>query len=182
MLEWGCHALLQGILPNPRNQTQLSSIATRFFTVWANREGQERWGNTLRVGQENSAQWADDFQAKSNKFKPVWTSYSTFPQHLYSTLWVLNWWPNEEMMPKWFQPSAFRHTHKNKYLKKMGFPGGSVVKNPPAKQETQVQSLSQEDPWRKKWQPTPIFLPGKSHGWKSLVGYSPWGHTESDTT
>ena len=64
----------------------------------------------------------------------------------------------------------------------MGFPGGSVVKNPPAKQETQVQSLSQEDPWRKKWQPTPIFLPGKSHGWKSLVGYSPWGHTESDTT
>ena len=114
MLEWGCHTLLQGILPNPRNQTQVSRIANRFFTVWANREGQERWGNTLRVGQENSAQWADDFQAKSNKFKPVWTSYSTFPQHLYSTLRVLNWWPNEEMMPKWYQPSAFRHTHKNK--------------------------------------------------------------------
>ena len=37
-------------------------------------------------------------------------------------------------------------------------------------------------PWRRKWQPTPIFLPGKSHGWRSLVGYSPWGHKESDTT
>ena len=30
-------------------------------------------------------------------------------------------------------------------------------------------------PWRKKWQPTPVFLPGKSHGQRSLVGYSPWG-------
>ena len=30
--------------------------------------------------------------------------------------------------------------------------------------------------WRRKWQPAPVFLPGKSHGWRSLVGYSPWGH------
>ena len=30
-------------------------------------------------------------------------------------------------------------------------------------------------PWRRKWQPTPVFLPGKSHGWRSLAGYSPWG-------
>ena len=36
--------------------------------------------------------------------------------------------------------------------------------------------------WRRKWQPTPIFLPGKSHGWRSLVGGSPWGRTELDTT
>ena len=36
--------------------------------------------------------------------------------------------------------------------------------------------------WRRKWQPTPVFLPGKSHGQRSLVGYSPWGHKESDTT
>ena len=36
--------------------------------------------------------------------------------------------------------------------------------------------------WRRKWQPTPVFLPGKSHGQRSLVGYSPWGHNESDTT
>ena len=35
-------------------------------------------------------------------------------------------------------------------------------------------------PWRRKWQPTPGFLPGKSHGQRSLVGYSPWGHKESD--
>ena len=36
--------------------------------------------------------------------------------------------------------------------------------------------------WRKKWQPTPVFLPGKSHGQRSPVGCSPWGHCESDMT
>ena len=57
--------------------------------------------------------------------------------------------------------------------------GGSVVKNLP------VNAGDMEDidsdpwvgniPWRRKWQPTPIFLPGKSQGQRSLVGYSPWG-------
>ena len=50
-----------------------------------------------------------------------------------------------------------------------------MVKNQPAMQETQVQSLNQEDPLKKEWQPTPVFLPGKSHGQRSLEGYSPWG-------
>ena len=37
-------------------------------------------------------------------------------------------------------------------------------------------------PWKRAWQPTPIFLPGESHGQRSLAGYSPWGYKESDTT
>ena len=37
-------------------------------------------------------------------------------------------------------------------------------------------------PWRRKWQPTPVFSPGKFHGLRSLVGYSPWGHKELDMT
>jgi len=36
--------------------------------------------------------------------------------------------------------------------------------------------------WRRKWQPTPVFLPGKSHGQRHLAGYSPRDHKESDTT
>ena len=36
--------------------------------------------------------------------------------------------------------------------------------------------------WRRKWQPTPVFLPGASHGQRSLVGYCSWGHKESDMT
>ena len=47
-------------------------------------------------------------------------------------------------------------------------------------QETQVQSLGQEDALEK--QPTPVFLPGKSHGQRSPAGYRPWGCKESDTT
>ena len=37
-------------------------------------------------------------------------------------------------------------------------------------------------PWRRAWQPTPVFLPVESHGQRSLAGYSQWGHKESDTT
>ena len=36
--------------------------------------------------------------------------------------------------------------------------------------------------WRRKWQPTPVLLPGISHGWRSVIGYSPLGHKEADTT
>ena len=62
-----------------------------------------------------------------------------------------------------------------------------TLKNLPAMQETWVRSLGWADPWvgqipwRRKWQPTPVFLPGESHG-RSLVGYSSWGRKESDTT
>ena len=45
-----------------------------------------------------------------------------------------------------------------------------------------VWSMDQEDPWRRAWQPTPVFLPGESHGQRSLVSYSMWGCKESDMT
>ena len=51
-----------------------------------------------------------------------------------------------------------------------------TVKNLPAMQETQVPSLDGEYPLEKKQQPTPVFLPGKSHEQRSLAGYSPLGH------
>ena len=57
-----------------------------------------------------------------------------------------------------------------------------MVKRLPTMWETWVQSLGQEGLLEKKWQPTAGFLPGKSHGQRSLVGYSPWGCKESDTT
>ena len=57
-----------------------------------------------------------------------------------------------------------------------------VVKNLPAMQETGVQLWGQQDPLERKWQPTPVFLPGKPHGQSSLAGCSPWGRKESDRT
>ena len=57
-----------------------------------------------------------------------------------------------------------------------------TVKNLSVIQKTQVQSWVGKTPWGRAWQPTPVFLPGEFHGRRSLAGYSPWGHKESDTT
>ena len=62
------------------------------------------------------------------------------------------------------------------------FPGNSDSKALPARWETWVQSLGWEDPLEKGVATHSIFLPGESHGQRSLVGYSPWGRTESDMT
>ena len=53
-----------------------------------------------------------------------------------------------------------------------------MVKKLPAVQETWLRSLVQEDALEEEMEPTPVFLPGESHGQRNLVGYSPWGHTE----
>ena len=58
----------------------------------------------------------------------------------------------------------------------MGFPDGSVVKNPPLMQETWVQSLGQEDPLEKEMATPSSTLVGKSHGQRSLASYNPWYH------
>ena len=57
-----------------------------------------------------------------------------------------------------------------------------MVKHLPTMWETWVQSLVGKISWKRKWQPTPGFVPGESHTWRCLVGLSPWGHKESDMT
>ena len=57
-----------------------------------------------------------------------------------------------------------------------------MVKNLLALQETWVRSLVRKIPWKREWQPTPVFLLGEVHGQRSLVGYSPWSCKELDTT
>ena len=56
-----------------------------------------------------------------------------------------------------------------------------MVKNPPSMQET-LETWVGKIPWRRKWEPTAVFLPRKSRGQRSLAGYSPWGSKESDMT
>ena len=83
-----------------------------------------------------------------------------------------------------------RETHLRLNLRKVrkptGFPCGSVLTKLPASAgATGDASLipgSGRSPRRRKWQPTPVFLPGESHGQRSLVSYSPWSRKESDTT
>ena len=57
-----------------------------------------------------------------------------------------------------------------------------MVKHLPAMWETWVRSLGREDSLERKWQPALVLLTRKSHGWRSLSGYSPQGHRESDMT
>ena len=59
-----------------------------------------------------------------------------------------------------------------------------MVKNLPAKVGGlgSIPGSVRMIPQSEKWQPTPVLLPGKSHGQRSLVGYGPWGRKDSDTT
>ena len=64
-----------------------------------------------------------------------------------------------------------------------GFPGGSEGKVAACTVgESGFDPWVRKILWRRKWQPTPVLLPGKFHGWRRLVGHSLWGHKESDTT
>ena len=67
-----------------------------------------------------------------------------------------------------------------------GFPGGTTRKEPVCQcrrhKRCQLSPSVGKIPWRRARQPTPVFLPGESHGQRSLAGCSPWGHKELDTT
>ena len=57
-----------------------------------------------------------------------------------------------------------------------------MVRNMPAMRETCVHSWVRKIPWKRAWQPTPLFLPGEYHEQRNLAGYGPWGHKELDMT
>ena len=71
-------------------------------------------------------------------------------------------------------------------IQSWGFPGGASGKEPACKcrsyKKLKFDPWVRKILWRKEWQPTPVFLPGKSHGEKSLAGYSLWGCKKLDTT
>ena len=72
---------------------------------------------------------------------------------------------------------------RNKHPQCLGFPGGSVVKKSACQcRSCRFDPWVRNIPWRRKWQSTPVFLPGKSHGQSSIAGCSPWCCKESDTT
>ena len=78
-----------------------------------------------------------------------------------------------------FQPNSNGHNDFSNYCCSRS----SVVKEFAFKcRKRRFNSWVRKIPWRRKWQPTPVFLPGKFHGQRSLAGYSPWGHKESDMT
>ena len=65
-----------------------------------------------------------------------------------------------------------------KISKEIVFPDGASGKEPTY--QCGFDPWNEKIPWRRSWQPTPVLLPGESHGHRSLVGYSPWGRKELD--
>ena len=69
------------------------------------------------------------------------------------------------------------------HIQSLGFPGDASRKEPAyQRRRHRFNPWAWKIPWRRAWQATPVFLPGESHGQRSLVGYSPWGCKESDMT
>ena len=87
---------------------------------------------------------------------------------------------------EWAQPCENIHTNKIIYTIFSAFPGSATGKEPTCQcrrhKRCGFDPWVRKIPWRRAWQPTPVFLPGESHGQRSLMGYSPWGRKELDTT
>ena len=110
-----------------------------------------------------------------NPFIRIWSSASVWGGC--GDFW---WWVGRKMTLKYLSWKKEKNKNKNKKT------GRNL-------NETEMATFTKKgrptfDPWvrkiswKRKWQPTPVFLLGKSHGRRNLVGYSPWGRKESDTT
>ena len=118
--------------------------------------------------------------AKTSKITAK-VSWETRPQLL---LWLLTEQklPGPPSLSHWLlscSPTSGICLVKSTWLQ--GFPGGAVVKNLPGRRHGFNPWVS-KIPWRRKWQPIPIFSPVKSYGQRSLAGYNPLGRKESDKT
>ena len=83
----------------------------------------------------------------------------------------------------WISLTTYPFAHESEFLQ--GFPSGTNGKEPACqwrRHRCRFNPWVGKIPWRKAWQPTPVFLPGGSHGQRSLAGYSTQSHEESDTT
>ena len=91
--------------------------------------------------------------------------------------------PSSSPAPRENEDSSPSHSQTEVGTGWQGFPGGSNGKESTCNSgELGLIPGLGKIAWRRAWQPTPVFLPEESHGQRSLVGYSPWTHKESDTT
>ena len=81
-----------------------------------------------------------------------------------------------------YSPSPCVFTYWKGLGNSLGFPGGSDDRVCLQCRRPRFDPWVRKISWRKEWLPTPVFLPGESHGQRNLAGYTPWSCTESDTT
>ena len=157
ILKWGAIPFSRGS-SRPRDRTLVSHITGGFFTIWATREAPCSWKPGSKWG---CAFLADCSHLQNQSRKQTGNDFPCL------------WWS-----------STIGTGYKLEILR--GFPGGSDCKQFTCRcrrdRRRGVWSLGWDDPLEEARQPTPVFLPGESHGQRSLAGYSPWGCTELDTT
>ena len=115
----------------------------------------------------------------------IWASYGIYS---FSSFSILVPWMPENSHPGFvhfsFLSLVFHSWGQRERRFKAETSFSHMVKNPSAnagnKKRCRLDPWVRKIPWSRKWQPTPIFLPGESHGQRSLVGYIPWGHKELD--
>ena len=98
---------------------------------------------------------------------------------------MLAWIPRSEILAQSTLPRS-RHLCLDMRRVPVGLPGGASDKKPTCQgrrhKRCRFEPCVGKIPWRKTWQPTPVFSPGESHGQRSLEGYSPWDRKETDRT
>ena len=80
------------------------------------------------------------------------------------------------------QPKQFNTANITTINEEWGFPGSWVMKICLPSRRHEFSPQTRKITWRRKWQPTPLFLPRKFHGWRHLVDYSPWSLKELNVT
>ena len=126
-------------------------------------------------GEKTHYPWTDEWKSKMQCLHTVEYYYSGIKRN--DSLTPATMWVNLESI----MLSARRQPQETTWSDLIsGFPDGLVVKNLPA--TCGFDPWVGKIPWRRAWQPTPVFLPGEAHGQKNLAGYSPQGHKGSDTT
>ena len=114
----------------------------------------------LTTGQLGKSYWFLNFMTEFKKMKVVkWPFSHTIKFFTQQRIMIINFFIR-------FSSQVLKREKKNASGKE------STCQCRRCRFDSQVRKI----PWRRKWQPTPVFLPGKSHGQRSLVGFTPWGH------
>ena len=159
----GCHSLLQASF-QPRNWTWVSCSAGRFFTVWATREAPvllmpsaKKKGTSVSFLWSLGNFWGEVGKATGSRCPYATVLEKAMAPHSSTLAWKIPWME---------EPGGLQSMG----LRRVGHNWATSL------------SLFTFLHWRRKWQPTAVFLPGESQGRRSLVGCRLCGRTESDTT
>ena len=195
----GCHFLLQGIFPTQGSNLRLLHCR-QFFTTEPPRSPIQLVMNSNPVVLESKVKWKRCVYMLSHfshaqLFVTLWTTTLQTSLSMGFSRQEEYWSglpfppPNERgvrLNLSGLSNKARTSRYIHNVVNSVGFPGGANGKEPtcPCRRFKRCgfDSRVGKIPWRRAWQPTPVFLPGESNGQRSLEGYSLWGHKKSDMT